>query len=505
MITGFSRHAVLAAAVLALSGLAAAGCQRVPLLAPSGSTITLTTVATALPFNGTTDIVAQVIEPAGTPPHAGTHISFTTSLGRIDPSEAETDINGRATVKFIAGGASGTATIMAASGGATVGASGALKIAVGAAAVGNIALAANPTTVSATGGSSTITASVFDSSGNALTGILVTFTTDAGSVSPSLETTDADGRARTTLTTSRTAKVTATAGIGSVSGTTTTAAPSANVTISVNTTSAITIGSPAPASPAAGQTVVFPLTYPFTSTTGASPVARVIVDWGDGSATQTFTGQPSAISHAYSAAGSYLVRVTGVDTFGDQSTASTTITVTPRLQPSLALSATTAGQTATFTVTATPATGTTIRGVSIDFGDSTSQDLGAATGATTVQHTYASAGTFTARATAVDSLGGTTSASTGVVISALTVGLTSSQNPATLAQQPVTFTATPSSGAQVDHYEWNFGDGTAVRSSSGNTTTHSYMVVGVGTYQVTVTLVTTNGGRASSTIEQRVN
>jgi hypothetical protein len=36
-------------------------CERVPLLAPSGSTIGLVTTATALPVNGTTPIVAQVI------------------------------------------------------------------------------------------------------------------------------------------------------------------------------------------------------------------------------------------------------------------------------------------------------------------------------------------------------------------------------------------------------------------------------------------------------------
>ena len=89
-----------------------AACQKVPLLAPSGSTITLTASATALPANGTTDIIAQVIEAAGTPPHSGTHISFTTNLGSVQPSEAETDISGQVRVKFVAGTGSGTATIM---------------------------------------------------------------------------------------------------------------------------------------------------------------------------------------------------------------------------------------------------------------------------------------------------------------------------------------------------------------------------------------------------------
>ena len=114
----------------------AVACEKVPLLAPSGSTITLTSLATALPTNGTTSIIAQVIEAGGTPPHSGTFVTFTTSLGSVQPSEAETDITGRVIVKFVAGSGSGTATITAMSGGVSASGTNAIKIAIGAAAVG---------------------------------------------------------------------------------------------------------------------------------------------------------------------------------------------------------------------------------------------------------------------------------------------------------------------------------------------------------------------------------
>src|SRR6195256_2979532 len=74
-----------------------ASCNRVPLLAPSGSTITLTSATSVLGVNGTAMIIAQVRENAGTPPQQGTHVTFTTSLGTIQPSEATTDVGGRAT------------------------------------------------------------------------------------------------------------------------------------------------------------------------------------------------------------------------------------------------------------------------------------------------------------------------------------------------------------------------------------------------------------------------
>ena len=91
------------------------------LLAPGGSTITLTPLASTLPLSGTTNIIAQVIEPAGTPPQRGTLVTFTTTIGTIQPIEAETDSGGRVMVTFNAGTLSGTATITALSGGVTTG------------------------------------------------------------------------------------------------------------------------------------------------------------------------------------------------------------------------------------------------------------------------------------------------------------------------------------------------------------------------------------------------
>src|SRR5213592_3609585 len=155
--------------------IVAASCQRVPLLAPSGSTITLTASQTALPSNGTAQLIAQLLEPAGTPPHSGTHVIFTTSLGTIEPSEVETDVNGRAVTTFKAGGANGNATITASSGGATASGNNAIRIAVGTAGVGRVNVSANPTLIAALGGTSTISAAVQDINGNPLSSAPVAF------------------------------------------------------------------------------------------------------------------------------------------------------------------------------------------------------------------------------------------------------------------------------------------------------------------------------------------
>ena len=53
----------------------------------------------------------------GTPVHNGTVVNFTTTLGSIEPAEATTT-SGRATVRLVADGRSGTAVVTAYSGAA---------------------------------------------------------------------------------------------------------------------------------------------------------------------------------------------------------------------------------------------------------------------------------------------------------------------------------------------------------------------------------------------------
>jgi len=380
----FTGVAVLGiAAALSLSS----GCDKVPLLAPSGSVISLFAAANTVPLNGDIEIVANVIENgttqtpaqtpgsttpgtptsgtttsttagAGTPVQNGTLVSFTTTIGRIEPSEARTS-NGQVRVRFFSGGQSGVATITAFSGGA----SGKLEnLKVGAAGVERVVVGANPQTVAPTGGTSTITARVEDVSGTGLSGIPVTFTTDNGSLNPSTAPTDSSGVATTTLTltstqsTTRAAKVTA-----SVAGKT------ADVTIGMAPRTGITITAP---------TTPISAGLPANFTVGVSTTANirdVTVDFGDGR--QLSLGALSVASttvpHTYELAGTYTVRATATDTSGFSEQQSTAITILPAQPPAVTITgpqSVPVRQTAIFTATVTGATSTILR-YEWDFGD----------------------------------------------------------------------------------------------------------------------------------------
>jgi len=513
MVSRASRTAFLAVVVATAAALSVA-CQSVPLLAPSGSTITLTSAASVLPLNGTAQIIAQLVEQAGTPPHEGTRVTFTTTLGRFDPPDVDTDVTGRAVTTFIAGTTSGVASITAISGGTAVTPANAVTIRIGAAAVGSVGLAASPATLPATGGTTLLTASVNDASGNALPGVPVTFAIDTtvaggtGSFSATVANTDGNGRATTQFTTNRTTTVTATAGVATSTGggggtgtppPTTTSAQTAKVIVNVNTTASITVGTPTPATPIVNQTVTLPITYG-TSTT-ASPVTSVRVDWGDG-AVATITGQPAAVSHAFGRAGSYLVVVTGTDALGDTTTTTTSITVSPRPQPTVSITATPAnpqpGQAVTLTAAVTQGTtGATTQSVSWDFGDG-SPPFTLPGNSLSASHIYNNSGIFIVTATVTDSTGATGTSSLPVVVG--TGSPASFTFTGTIHGQSTFFDASSSSaptrGATIVDYTYDFGDG---HNASGPSPRQSNVYAAAGTYTVTLTITDSAGQKATTT------
>jgi len=309
-----------------------AACDKVPLLAPTGTVINLFPASLVVANNSQVQIVATVIEhgtasgstgtssttsTGGTPVQNGTVVSFTTTIGHIEPADARTH-NGQVTVTLFTDNNSGTPTITAYSGGASATNS---NIKVGTATVKTITLVAQPATLGSSGGTTTVTATVVNDQGGPVPGVPVTFSTDNGSLSPSTVTTDASGNAATTLATTKTAKVTATSGTVT-SGTT-------PLTVTVNPF-ALSGFSANPASASTGVPIVFTI----TPASGAN-ISNVVVAFGDGrsqslgsiSTGGSTTVSPTTISHVYNSPGQYTASATVTDNAGGSGSLSTSVVI----------------------------------------------------------------------------------------------------------------------------------------------------------------------------------
>ena len=284
-----------------LAALVTVGCDKVQLTAPASSTITLSSPTRMLPTGGSTELSAIVLEQGGTPVQNGTTVRFSTNLGRVDPVETQTR-NGIATATFFAGDVSGAAEVKAVSGGsgsastgANATATNAVTILVGAAAVDAVTLRASPGSVPATGGTVTITATVTSVGGSNGTtavaggpmgGVPVSFSTTAGTLSHTRETTDGNGEASVRLTTDANATVTATAGTKSATVAIQALNPVATPTISLASASS--------AATKEGQLWTFTATVANNAAQG-SPI-RFEWDFGDGT---TAVNNASAMGHVF--------------------------------------------------------------------------------------------------------------------------------------------------------------------------------------------------------------
>lgn len=163
-------------------------------------------------------------------------------------------------------------------------------------------------------------------------------------------------------------------------------------------------------------------TYSFTTSASASnnaTISKLVYDFGDNSAPVTTTSASTAVTHTFSRAGTFTVKVTVfVKLPGNQTVevpsdhCQTTVTVSPPPKPPKppvvnaactdlkAVADKNDMMTFTFTATGSSTGGATLTSGDFDFGDGHTQNgVKAATSTTViVKHTYASAGSFTTSA-----------------------------------------------------------------------------------------------------------
>ena len=162
-----------------------------------------------------------------------------------------------------------------------------------------------------------------------------------------------------------------------------------------------------------------------------------------------------------------------------------------------------------------PTGSSTLRNVTLDFGDGESVNLGnLSSGTAAISHSYAgpsgsSPRSYVATVRAEDVNGEVSTAFTSVVVSpraTIAVSLTATPDTATSTGQRWTFTATPATGVDagaIQSYEWDFGDDSSNVTTSSGTTAHIYTEE--GRFTVRVTLHMLDGRTAAAATEILVN
>lgn len=503
-----SRHFKLICIVLALLLLPLA-CKQVDMVAPTGSTLSMTASPLAVATSGRSTLTVTGTRPgSGAPLPDGTVIRFTVTdktgtttsalhassstgnIGTVSPNPVETR-DGVATAYFYAGQQSGTALITANSGGATGGPGGTggtntaagVQIVIGQARATTVILTANPASLPPFGGSTVLTAWVTDANGNSLQGIDVRFSTDNGTLRSGghVIKTKANGVANDVLTTTLDANVTAT---------TANNVKSETLLIKVGPgTGAQCAFNFSPASPVApNQRVTF---VDASTSTGNVRIINSLWNFGDGA---TATGLSA--THSYPNTGTYTVVHTITDSLGFTTNCTQTIEVAvtggPQCSYEFSPQSPVANQTVNFTSTSIPGTsGAPIVSWHWTFGD------GSSASGERVRHAYRLAGSYSVVLTVTDSLGLTSNCFESVNVTTAEPTCSFEYSPLDpVKKQNINFidTSTPSdiTGAPIVVSLWNFGNGAML---SGLTVQYAYPVD--GTYLVIHT-VTDSLGQSST-------
>lgn len=225
----------------------------------------------------------------------------------------------------------------------------------------------------------------------------------------------------------------------------------------------------------AGLTVAFDGTGS-TASDGAT-LSSYSWDFGDGS-----TSTQASPTHKYLVAGTFTAKLTVTDSQGAVSTQASKSVVTTHAAPTAVIGSSATALTVAFDGTAsTTSDGATISTYAWEFGDGgTSSQPGPS-------HSYNAAGTYVAKLTITDSVGGVSAQAT----KSITVAAAHQKPVAVIGSVPVGLTvaydgtgSTTSDGATIAAYTWDFGDG---GTSTEAQPAHPYAASGSYTAKLTVT------------------
>ncbi|MDB5290176.1 MAG: hypothetical protein JWL69_1417 [Phycisphaerales bacterium] len=232
------------------------------------------------------------------------------------------------------------------------------------------------------------------------------------------------------------------------------------------------------------------------ATDGNGPVTGFIVNWGDGSAAQSFPATTLKATHTFASQGPKTIAASITDSTGTYANAgSLPITVSPA--PTVALSGIStanAGGLYSLKFGAVTDPGYSAAGYVIHWGDGSAAQSVAA-GSTTITHTFTTAGADKITVDLSDATG--TYASAGslsiTVNPAPTVALTGPSTVTAGSSYTVTIGAPSDPGYAVTGYTIHWGDGSAAQGLAAGSTSASHTFTTAGPATITIDLTDSTG------------
>jgi hypothetical protein len=192
-------YRAVAGLLLVVSLLPVAGCDKATPVAPAGTILTISANPSQIALNGTSTITVVGRKPDGNPLNPGTEIRLTSDIGTI-ASIVTTDSSGTASTVFHADSRTGTAKIMASTGGGDAKAEADIQVGSGSGSKPVTPLVTVSPNNIPVNGTATVTVIARNADGTpAAAGQTVLLTTTLGSLRNSRPRTDANGTATTTL------------------------------------------------------------------------------------------------------------------------------------------------------------------------------------------------------------------------------------------------------------------------------------------------------------------
>ena len=255
-------------------------------------------------------------------------------------------------------------------------------------------------------------------------------------------------------------------------------------------------GSPVAAltvTPAAGRAPLA-VTADASGSSDALAITGYTFDFGDGSSVGPQVS--SSATHTYNSGGSFMLRVTVVDSAGATATRTQVVSVGSPTA-SLAVNPNTGGAPLAVTANASGSTDPIgITSYTFNFGDGATAGPQSTSSAT---HTYTTTGTYTVTVIVADSAGASASTTASVTVAAPPVAVltvTPASGPAPLSVLADASGSTPGTNA-IATYKFAFGDGTVVGPQASPTASHVYAAG--GSYTVILTVADTIGVSAVAT------